>query len=351
MKLRYYPKIKQSFAVCYVLLFAGLILFPFLANADEVIMNNGDRLTGDVTRQEKKLLKLKTQYAGTLKITWSEVREIKFDKPVIVLLKDYNQLSIRSLSLDGDLITLNQVSVSEPTTINVAWIKLIDPEPWEIGHGYKFNGAVNLVFKSEQGNSNETDLDFDYNLDYQREWDRFKSFGQLDFETNLGKLTSNKWSMFNKYSRLFRSPWFPSVWLNIKKDAFADLTFQYMAGPSIGYTFFDSKPRNLSAELGLFYLHQEFSNESDEDFWGPGWVFHFDQFIWKDYLQFYHKQFGFLAANNVNKLLWTSWTGFRVPLIHGVVSSIEYQVEYDSQPAGTALTTDTTLRLKLGYEW
>ena len=351
MKNRYSPLTKQSFAFCYVLLLSGLILFPILTNADEVIMKNGDRLTGNVTRQDKKVLKLKTQYAGTLKISWSKVREIKFDEPVIVLLKDYNQLSVLSLSLDGDLITLNQVSVSEPTTINVAWIKLIDPKPWELGHGHNFEGNVNLAFKSEQGNSSETDVDFDYSLVYQRQWDRFKSFGQVDFETNLGKVTSNKWSMFNKYSRLFQSPWFPSVWFNIKRDLFADLNLQYMAGLSIGYTFYDSKPRNLSTELGMFYLHQEFSDESEKDFWGPGWVFHFDQFLWKDYLQFYHKQFGFLAASNVNKLLWTSWTGFRVPLIHGIVGSIEYQVEYDSQPAGTALTTDKTLRLKLGYEW
>ncbi len=81
MKLRYYPKLKQSYAVCYSLLLSGLILFPFLTKADEVIMKNGDRLTGDVTRQDKKVLKLKTHYAGTLKITWSEVREIKFSAP------------------------------------------------------------------------------------------------------------------------------------------------------------------------------------------------------------------------------------------------------------------------------
>jgi hypothetical protein len=40
-----------------------------------------------------------------------------------------------------------------------------------------------------------------------------------------------------------------------------------------------------------------------------------------------------------------------VPLISGVVGGIEYDIEYDSDPAVEAKTTDTTLRLKLGYEW
>ena len=60
---------------------------------------------------------------------------------------------------------------------------------------------------------------------------------------------------------------------------------------------------------------------------------------------------GFASANSSNKNLWRSWTGVRVPLIVGLVGSFEYEVDYDSNPAVEALTTDQTFRLKLGYAW
>jgi hypothetical protein len=41
----------------------------------------------------------------------------------------------------------------------------------------------------------------------------------------------------------------------------------------------------------------------------------------------------------------------RVPLVSGFVGSVEYELEYDSDPAVESKDTDTTLRLKLGYEW
>ena len=38
-------------------------------------------------------------------------------------------------------------------------------------------------------------------------------------------------------------------------------------------------------------------------------------------------------------------------MLSGFVGCLEYELDYDSDPALEAKTTDTTLRLKLGYEW
>jgi hypothetical protein len=42
-------------------------------------MNNGDRLTGQVVREDAGRLKLKTAYAGVLEIAWDQVRQVKLD--------------------------------------------------------------------------------------------------------------------------------------------------------------------------------------------------------------------------------------------------------------------------------
>ena len=46
-----------------------------------------------------------------------------------------------------------------------------------------------------------------------------------------------------------------------------------------------------------------------------------------------------------------SWTGFRIPLGKGIQASAEYKLEHDSQPVNENDSTETTIRLKLGYRW
>ena len=68
-------------------------------------------------------------------------------------------------------------------------------------------------------------------------------------------------------------------------------------------------------------------------------------------MNLYHRHIAFAAANESGKYLWRSWTGLRAPMFAGFVAGIEYEIDYDSEPAVRTDKTDTTFRLKLGYEW
>ena len=47
---------------------------------------------------------------------------------------------------------------------------------------------------------------------------------------------------------------------------------------------------------------------------------------------------------------WVNNLGFTDEQV-GFVAGIEYEIDYDSEPAVRVDKTDTTFRLKLGYEW
>ena len=98
-------------------------------------------------------------------------------------------------------------------------------------------------------------------------------------------------------------------------------------------------------------LRDDFYGEPDEDFLGSAWFLRYDQLVWQDRLQPYHRQFGYAALDSEDKVLWQSWTGLRVPLADGFAGAVEFEYDYDSNPAVEAKTTDTTVRVKLGYEW
>lgn len=314
-------------------------------------MNNGDRLSGDVMRQEGDLLKLKTAYAGTVEIDWAQVREVRLDEAQEVLLDDETVLEVTAVSRGDGRVILQQDPSAEPKSVDAARVRVIEPEPWELGKGHRLSGRVNFALKIEQGNTDKNEVDLDFELDYRRRWHRLESWGELEYDTSRGDKTTDTWSLDNNYRRLFKSPWYASAWLYFKHDRFADLRLRYLAGPALGYTFAEGQPRNLRAEAGLFYFEDDFYDQTDQRYWGPGWYLDYDQFVWKERLQLYHKQYGVVAADGSNKNLWRSWTGIRVPLAAGFVGSVEYEVDYDSEPAIGTKNTDTTLRFKLGYQW
>ncbi|WP_201220898.1 DUF481 domain-containing protein [Halochromatium roseum] len=328
------------------------LLATATAAADEIIMQNGDRLTGDVIRQDKGQLQLQTAYAGTISIDWDQVREVVLDEPAAVLLDDDRVIEVAKVTHRQDQVQLDPPGDTEPMSLPPERVEIIEPEPWEIGNGYRLNGRVNLALQDETGNAESTELDLDFDLRYRRRWHELETYGQLEYDTTRGIKTTENWTLLNKYTRRFpTSPWYGAAWLRLKHDRFADLRLRYLAGPSLGYQFNTDDDIRLSAEIGTIYLHEDFYEHEDAKRWGPGVFIDYEQDLLSDRLQFYLNGMGFSAINGQSKDLWVSWTGFRIPLIGGFIASIEYEIDYDSDPAQATKTSDETVRLKLGYQW
>lgn len=327
-------------------------LTPMTICADEVMLRNGDRMTGKVIRQAHGKLELETSYAGTVTIDWSAVQDVRLDEPASVLLDDDSVVAVRSVVRDQRQVELDAVGSIEPVKVAPERVRVIRPEPWEIGNGRKISGRVNIGFDDESGNSESSELDLDATLSYRRRWDEFETYGQLEYDTTRGIKTTENWTLLNKYTRRFpKTPWYGAFWLRLKHDRFADIRLRSVAGPALGYRFDSLDNAELSAEVGSIHLYEDFYDTDNNEFWGPGVFVDYQQDLLNGRLQFYLHGMGFSAADNTGKDLWMSWMGLRVPLTGGFVCSLEYEIDYDSEPAIETRTTDKTLRFKVGYEW
>ena len=118
----------------------------------------------------------------------------------------------------------------------------------------------------------------------------------------------------------------------------------------MGYAFqTDNGSPNI--EIGPTRVGEDFDDQPDQTFRGPGLFVDYTQGLLQERLELYLHGMGFTALGDDDKDLWVSWGGFRVPLVAGFVGSIKYEVDHDSRPAVEAKSTDETVRLKLGYEW
>ena len=63
-------------------------LFCFDTLADQVVLKNGDRLSGTIIKSDNENLTLKSEFAGEIKIQWTAIEQLSSDRPIYVLLKD-----------------------------------------------------------------------------------------------------------------------------------------------------------------------------------------------------------------------------------------------------------------------
>jgi len=343
------------------------VLWARTAGADEIITTTGDRLTGTVVTADADGILLKTAYAGTVEIDRTQVRSLRRGtvqasslgpsrmdpSPMDPIAMHPECFDARPMSAaeDGAKSNAQGAAPAPSAASSSAPSRSESSRSSPFTPGSQIGGRVNFALSHDSGNSDQDEIDFDYQLEYRRGWHRFRGRGALEYDTDGNEKITDKWASFNQYSRVFPSRWYAAAWLALEHDRFADLQLRTVGGPAVGYLLAESDAFNLAVEAGPTALQEDFYGQPDQDFMGAALFLRYDQLVWQDRLQPYHRQFGYAAVDGNDKYLWQSWTGLRVPLADGFTGAIEFEYDYDSDPAVEAKTTDTTLRLKLGYEW
>ena len=79
------------------------------AIADQIVLRNGDRVSGDIVKKDSKKVTIKTDHFGEISTAWDQVESIKTDKPVTVVLQD-------GRTMQGTVTTSNgQIVVATPS--------------------------------------------------------------------------------------------------------------------------------------------------------------------------------------------------------------------------------------------
>ncbi len=334
---------------------AFLYSLVFLAaqsvGADELLMKDGSRLLGKVLKKEDDTLEFETAYAGVIKVKWGEVSKLTADAPVKVMLEDESTLVAEEISKTEEA-TLLAVETDEPAqSVAPGTVAYINPDPWRTGEGVKWTGRLSIDLELDRGNTHENEFELDGETKIRRKNDRFSFWGQYEKDSTDGTTTTEEWKEANKYDYFLTEKLYYGALLAFEHDKFADLDLRTRVGPHVGYEFFESKELNLDTNVGVLYVDENYNEAEDDEYWSLGWQIDFDWFLVPDRVQFYHRHTGFQSLSEGDNLTIDSWTGFRFPLYKGIVASTEAEIDYDGGAPDDVDKTDTTYRLKLGYQW
>ena len=178
-----------------LLLAISCLLIPVCGLSDEVILKNGDHLTGIVKTTKDGKLILETSYSGEIGIKIADIQRVTTDKPVSVTLDDETQMTGILSSPDGAEMRIAADVDQEPLSISMAQVAAItSPEI----PGLKIKGQSNIGLDMTRGNTDQDTYHVDAESIFRWQDDRVTLGGSGDLEKNNGDKTKQQATLGGK---------------------------------------------------------------------------------------------------------------------------------------------------------
>lgn len=334
---------------CSLLLLWAVLVASMTAHADVVVMKNGDRLTGKVSKFREGKVDLDTTYAGTVSIDTDEIESLVTDGDVTVQLKDYTRL-VGRLAVNGGQVTIRRSEDDE--AVPVAAKRVASLEPGRLtGQEWKFTGRINLGISNTSGNTEIRRYNFDAEAIARRDRNRWTASGRANEATDQKEETEMNAVVGLKYDRFVDERWYGYGATTFEHDRFKDLRLRSTIGAGVGLQVFEGRPVNLALETGLDRVRADFFDALDEDFYALRLGSRFDYWLWEDAIQVFNNNQVYASLEDIRSSFFRTQSGLRFPLRGGVLASLLFNLDWDGNPAPERKSVDRQLIFSLGYRW
>ena len=331
-----------TYLVCTVLV---LLLTATAAFADVVELQNGDRITGTVTKLSGGTLTLKTP-GGDITIPWDMIRTLTSAAPL--------QVSIKGRPGKQ---TISAIATTAPGQLQltplgaVAAADITDIEP--VTPNVTINGGASAGFLNSHGNTDVFALRMDGDLVVKQNKNRYSASAALNRvkDRALDLETAKNWNTAFNYDRFLTTRLFINANAIFTNDEKRDIDLRSAFGLGLGYVVIDDHLVKLTANGGLGWVNENFFVAPDDDYTAAHESVSLDIFAIPHRIEFFHKHDGYFGLQGDNKLFIKTNQGARLTVIKGFVTTFELDLDYDGSPSPGRKSTDRTLALTFGYRF
>lgn len=328
------------------------LLLPLLAvsahAADRVELRDGSVIFGTVTDADGGTVTLETEYAGTLTIDYENISGMRVASDLTLQMDDGQVLETSGLAVNEEALEL-----PEPSAGSYALTDLtrINPEPWELGNGYKWSGLASGAFASQRGNTETDELSYRVESNWESLRDRIRTefFGEVN-EAN-GEKNAENWTVRARYDRNQTGDWYWGGGVSLEQDLFADLDLRTSVGPYVGRKFFTDPIFELEVEGGASYISEDFVSAEDREYIGATWDIHIRSDVLGGDSRVYFDQKGILNLDELENLVLNNTLGLSFPLLFNIEGAAEVQWNLNTGAVPGTEKLDETYRFRIGYSW
>ncbi|MCU1330099.1 MAG: hypothetical protein JWN34_5469 [Bryobacterales bacterium] len=278
--------IRRSLRTSVVWSWLAGVLVMNVAMADQVIMKNGDRVTGTVIKKDGKSLTIKTDQFGVLSTAWDQVETVNIDAPVTVVLQDGKTLQGPVVTKEGRVeMTTNGVPVSVPPTEVTAIRNQDEQRAYERlltpGWGQLWAGAGTVGFAGTSGNAKT--LTFTTGITAARVTNTDKTsiyFNAIRASALLNGTSANTAQAIRAglgYGHNLSPRMFLNIFNDWEYDRFQNLDLRFVIGGGLGFHALKRERTVLDLLAGVDYNRSSFSTpltrNSAEVFWGDDYAY------------------------------------------------------------------------------
>jgi hypothetical protein len=258
------------------------ICFPAApVRADQLVLKNGDRLTGAIVKKDGKTVTIKTDHLGVVTAPWDQVESIRSDKPLNVVLEGGKTLQGTLATADGKVVVATpQAKVDVPpagiTTIRNGdeqrtYERLLHP-----GLGQLWAGSAALGFAGTAGNARTLTFTTGVNAARLTNTDKTSLYFNIIKASALvnGKSADTAQAVRGgvAYDHNVSPRLFVNTFNDYEYDRFQNLDLRFVLGGGLGLHAVKSERSRLDLLGGAAFNHSKFSTpltrNSAELYWG-----------------------------------------------------------------------------------
>ncbi len=250
-----------------VLLTLALTTTSMVLLADQVVMKNGDKVTGSIVKKDAATLTIKTVHFGTVTLPWDQVDSVKADAPLTVVLP--NDKSVEgTLATSGDKIVVTEKGTTDtvaPKDIvalrnadeQKAYLRMLRPRLLDL---WVISGNIGLAGTS--GNATTRTFTTPVNLVRATRTDKTTAyFNFIRASSTVSGLSADTASAVRggwAYSRNLTPKIFVNVFNDYEHDRFQNLDLRSVIGVGLGWHAWKSEKGFLDLIGGVDFNHSSF---------------------------------------------------------------------------------------------
>jgi putative salt-induced outer membrane protein YdiY len=259
----------------YILLM--LFLLPAQAFADELILENGDRLSGTVTGMTEGFLTISTQYSEPIQIQKAKVKRIFMRNDALVQMSNGEVLKGKIDTEESGKLYIQSSDSRGNTAIEWDKVASINPPPVA---GPAWKGSITLGGNSQTGNTSRSSLSIGADATRRSLNDRISLRVLYNYaRENKVMSTRNVYGAL-KYDYFFTKIFYGYVGMELLNDKFKDLSLRTIAGPGVGYQIWEDSVKALSVEAGLTYVSDNYKVAEDNNYLSARLAGNFSYKLW-----------------------------------------------------------------------
>jgi hypothetical protein len=329
-------------SACYLFL---LCLLPGALLADQLVMKNGDVITGSVSKISDGKVYVTPAYADEFAVSLAEVASIRNDKVLEVEMKDGSEMTAQfaGVSESGE-----QILVVDGAPQTVVLDNLADAEEPPAWYDRVSNVDVNMTINSGNTDS-RTSLIF---ANTRLRMGDHRHLGDVTFRRDeTDGVRTKKQDLFRyEYNWMYNEPWYTGVTATYERDPIRELDHRYNVAGIVGRDLIDNAHQFLTFSVGLGYSEEKIAGNAESGAVGIWRLIYEHDFRGGD-LSFFHNDTVTYQFYDVNNTILKTNTGFRYDIIDDVYTSVSLRYDYETDPAAGAENEDTTLVIGVGAEF